>query len=187
VFISGSSRESGELAARKRVGLGLAFTTRPLAAEAAAYFRRCAADEGWQPAPDQVVYQVPVYVAESDQQAYDEARPCVEGTGRGAGAVEANRLVAQAGFFGQKSEHLTRRFQNIGAEFARSLEEQIELGQIVCGGPETVVAQVRRLGDEIGAGVINCIFHIPGLPRPNKLHSMQLFAHEVMPQARAPG
>src|SRR5919197_1390192 len=41
IFISGSSRESGELAARKRVGLGLAFTTRPLAAEAAAYFREC--------------------------------------------------------------------------------------------------------------------------------------------------
>src|ERR671926_1982856 len=84
VFISGSSRESGELAARKRVGLGLAFTTRPLAAEAAAYFRECAAAEGWQPRPDQVVYQVPVYVSESDEQAYDEVRPCLEGTGRGA-------------------------------------------------------------------------------------------------------
>jgi alkanesulfonate monooxygenase SsuD/methylene tetrahydromethanopterin reductase-like flavin-dependent oxidoreductase (luciferase family) len=130
------------------------------------------------------VYQVPVYVADSDQRAYDHTRACVEGTGRGAFAVDANRLVAQSGFFGDKSEHLTRRFQNIGAEFARSLEEQIELGQIVCGGPDAVVTQLRRLGDEIGAGVINCIFHIPGLPRPNKLRSMQLFAHEVMPQAR---
>jgi alkanesulfonate monooxygenase SsuD/methylene tetrahydromethanopterin reductase-like flavin-dependent oxidoreductase (luciferase family) len=184
VFISGSSRESGELAARKRVGLGLAFTTRPLAAEAAAYFRECASAEGWQPAPEQVVYQVPVYVSESDQQAYDEARPCIEGPGRGAFAVGANRLVAQAGFFGHKSEHLTRRFQNMGAEFSRGLEEQVELGQVVCGGPETVVAQLRRLGEEIGAGVINCIFHIPGLPRPNKLRSMQLFAHEVIPAAR---
>jgi alkanesulfonate monooxygenase SsuD/methylene tetrahydromethanopterin reductase-like flavin-dependent oxidoreductase (luciferase family) len=92
--------------------------------------------------------------------------------------------VAQAGFFGQKSEHLTRRFQNIGAEFARGLEEQIELGQVVCGGPDTVLAQLRRLGEGIGAGVINCIFHLPGLPRPNKLRAMQLFAREVLPRAR---
>jgi alkanesulfonate monooxygenase SsuD/methylene tetrahydromethanopterin reductase-like flavin-dependent oxidoreductase (luciferase family) len=184
VFISGSSRESGELAARKRVGLGLAFTTRPLAADAAAHYRTCAAELGWEPAPDQVVYQVPVYVGQADQQAFDEARPCVEGSGRGAFAAGANRLVTQAGFFGKQSEHLTRRFQNIGSEFARGLEEQIELGQIVCGGPDTVVKQLERLGNEIGAGVINCIFQVPGLPRPLKLRSMQLFADEVMPRAR---
>jgi alkanesulfonate monooxygenase SsuD/methylene tetrahydromethanopterin reductase-like flavin-dependent oxidoreductase (luciferase family) len=185
VFISGSSRESGELAAQKRVGLGLAFTTRPLAADAAAVYRQAAAANGWQPSPDQVVYQLPVYVSETDQQAYDEARPCIEGPGRGAFASDANRLVVQAGFFGQRSEHLTRRFQNIGAEFARGLEDQIELGQLVCGGPQTVLAQIRRLREEIGAGVINCIFHIPGLARPFKLRSMRLFASEVMPQARA--
>src|SRR6185437_3414165 len=33
IYVSGSSKESGEFAARKKVGLGLAFTNRPLAAE----------------------------------------------------------------------------------------------------------------------------------------------------------
>ena len=39
IFMSGSSPESGELAARHRLHLGLAFTTVPLAREAARYYR----------------------------------------------------------------------------------------------------------------------------------------------------
>ena len=185
VFISGSSRESGELAAQKRVGLGLAFTTRPLAADAARVYREAAAAEGWQPVPEQVIYQVPVYVGDTDEQAFEDVRRCIEGpAARGVAAADANRLVVQAGFFGHRSQHLTERFKNMHQEFSRGVEEQIEYGQLVCGGPDGVVAQIRRLRQEIGCGVLNAIFQLPGLPRPNKLRAMQLFAREVMPQLR---
>src|SRR5919199_1887873 len=47
LFMSGSSPESGEFAARNRLGLGLAFTTVPLASQAAAYYREQAARADW--------------------------------------------------------------------------------------------------------------------------------------------
>src|SRR6185436_18472597 len=43
IFVSGSSKDSGDFAARKGVGLGLAFTNLPLAAEAAQFYRERAA------------------------------------------------------------------------------------------------------------------------------------------------
>src|ERR671922_1814714 len=43
IYMSGSSPESGELAARHRLSLGFAFTTVPLAAKAARYYREQAA------------------------------------------------------------------------------------------------------------------------------------------------
>jgi len=49
LFVSGSSKDSGEFAARRKVGLGLAFTTRPLAAEATRFYRERAREYGWEP------------------------------------------------------------------------------------------------------------------------------------------
>src|ERR1700733_5077383 len=71
IYVSGSSRESGSFAAKKRVGLGLAFTNLPLAAEAARHYRAEAEREGWTPTPEQIIYQLPVAVADTDERAFD--------------------------------------------------------------------------------------------------------------------
>src|SRR5205814_8249022 len=44
IFISGSSKESAEFAAKKRIGLGLAFTTIPFAAPSARLYQEKAAE-----------------------------------------------------------------------------------------------------------------------------------------------
>ena len=75
IYVSGSSKESGEFAARKKVGLGLAFTNRPLAAEAAQHYRARCADHGWEPSAEQIVYQLPIYVGETDEAAFETVRP----------------------------------------------------------------------------------------------------------------
>src|SRR5205814_1906814 len=56
VFISGSSRESAEFAATHHIGLGLAFTNVPQAAPSVRLYRDKAAECGWEPTPDQIVY-----------------------------------------------------------------------------------------------------------------------------------
>jgi alkanesulfonate monooxygenase SsuD/methylene tetrahydromethanopterin reductase-like flavin-dependent oxidoreductase (luciferase family) len=181
IFVSGTSRDSGEFAARKKVGLGLAFTNRPLAAEAARFYRDTCAEHGWQPAADQVIYQAPIYVADTDEKAFADFRPVAEG-GYG-GMAAANRLVANAGFYGERDAATRERYQDISQEFRRTLEDQVELGQVFCGGPESVVCQLRRLRDEVGCGVVNLIFQ-RGVPRPMMLASIELFAREVLPQVR---
>ena len=183
IFVSGSSRESGEFAARNRVGLGLAFTNLPLAAEAARFYRERCAAHGWEPTPEQIIFQLPVHVAETDEAAFQNVRPGIESGLYGGGLANANRLVASAGFFGQRDAKLTERFKNIATDAPRTLESAIELGTIVCGGPATVIRQIKRLHEEIGCGVLNLIFERHS-PLSAKRRSIELFATEVMPEAR---
>ena len=44
----------------------------------------------------------------------------------------------------------------------RSLEQQLELGTLLCGSPDTVVQQLRHIQSELGAGVISLNFETGG-------------------------
>lgn len=183
IYVSGSSKESGEFAARKKVGLGLAFTNRPLAAEAAQHYRARCADHGWEPSAEQIVYQLPIYVGETDEAAFETVRPMFAHSALTGGLVDANRLVATSGFFGRGDTKLVERFRNLEADEPRSVEEAIERGTIICGGPKSALKQIKRLHDEIGCGVLNLIFDRAG-SLDKKLRSIELFAKEVMPEGK---
>ena len=137
VFISGSSRESAEFAAHKHIGLGLAFTNIPQARPSVDLYKHVAAECGWQPDPEQIVYgHMPVYLADRDEEAFDLARPHVERAHLNPGMMRANRLVAEAGFFGTQNPERLKFFQNMGKLPPLSLEQQIDMGLLVCGaGP----------------------------------------------------
>jgi alkanesulfonate monooxygenase SsuD/methylene tetrahydromethanopterin reductase-like flavin-dependent oxidoreductase (luciferase family) len=184
IYVSGSSRESGAFAAKRRVGLGLAFTNLPLAAEAARFYRKTATTEGWTPTQEQIIYQVPVHVGETDAEAFEDMRPSIEHSRLSGGLVEANRLVSSAGFFGAGDERLVKRFQNLAADEPQTVDQAIAMGTILCGGPDTVAHQVKRLHSEIGCGVLNLIFE-RGTPPAKKRRAIELFAMEVMPQVQA--
>jgi alkanesulfonate monooxygenase SsuD/methylene tetrahydromethanopterin reductase-like flavin-dependent oxidoreductase (luciferase family) len=65
-----------------------------------------------------------------------------------------------------------------------TLQQQIDSGSIVCGSPDSVARQLKRLYDSIGCGVVELSFAAPGGSRDAKLHSMELFATKVLPQVR---
>jgi alkanesulfonate monooxygenase SsuD/methylene tetrahydromethanopterin reductase-like flavin-dependent oxidoreductase (luciferase family) len=181
IFISGSSRESAEFAARRRIGLGLAFTNLASAKPAAQYYFQQAAEHGWQPEPDQVIYgHLPVYLADTDEQAFAVARPRVEVQHLAAGMLHANRLVAEAGFFGPRNPELLKRFQTMGTHAPLSLEQQLELGMLLCGSPETVIGQLRRIRQELGAGVVSLNFET-GASAEETEATMRRFAQDVLP------
>src|SRR4030088_418549 len=69
IFMSGSTPESCEFAARLHLGLGLAFTTVALAKESARYYREQAAACGWHPESGDVLYRAQVCVADTDDLA----------------------------------------------------------------------------------------------------------------------
>jgi alkanesulfonate monooxygenase SsuD/methylene tetrahydromethanopterin reductase-like flavin-dependent oxidoreductase (luciferase family) len=180
VFISGSSRESAEFAARHRIGLGLAFTNIPQAAPSVELYRQTARVCGWEPHPDQIIYgHMPVYLAETDQEAFDLARPRVEHAHLNPGMLKANRLVVEAGFFGSRNPERLKFFQEMGSRPPLSLEQQIDLGLLLCGGPQTVLAQLARVRDRLGAGVVSLDFNRGDPPATRR--TIEHFGREVLP------
>lgn len=189
VYMSASSPESGEYAARNRIGAGFAVTTLPLAREASKRYREIANECGWDPAPDDIIYRVGIQVAETDEEAMEpppgprvETR-AAQTAGAASPAVRAgfatanasiDDAVAQAGYYGRDIENQRARVRRSG-----SLEERIENGQIICGSPDTVLRQCQRIKEETGAGILDLIF---AGGREHTLRSIELFGDKVLPR-----
>ncbi|MGE3911221.1 MAG: LLM class flavin-dependent oxidoreductase, partial [Chloroflexota bacterium] len=179
IYMSGSSPESGEWAAKHRISIGLAVTTLPLAIKAAAHYRAQAAAAGWAPAPENVLYRLVAHVAETDEQALADlqspsAAPAVRLSGANP-ALEA--AVASAGYHGRDSETQMGRTRIMGA-----LQERIELGQLLAGSPETVLKQIRRIHAELGPGILDISMHPVG--REKSLHAIELLGTQILPRLR---
>lgn len=179
IYMSGSSPEAGEFAAKNKVGLGFAVTTVPLAAKAAAHYRTQATRFGWEPEPEDVIYRVAVHVGENDDQALEDF---VEATKTGArvGLTMANRglesAIAETGYYGRDADMQRQRLM------PRSLQERIDQGQILLGGPDTVLKQIECIKRELGAGVLDLtVAHQMGA---KTLRSIELLGEKVLPRIR---
>jgi alkanesulfonate monooxygenase SsuD/methylene tetrahydromethanopterin reductase-like flavin-dependent oxidoreductase (luciferase family) len=177
IYISGSSPESGELAARQHLRLGFAFTTVPLAREAACYFRDQAHAAGWDPTPEDILYRLTIHVADTDEQAMDDLAASGASAPRASYATSNRALdeaAASAGYYGRDAETQRARLQ------AHDLKERIELGQMLVGGPDRVLSQIQWIQDELGAGILDLIFAPVG--RDKTLHAIELFGTKVLPR-----
>jgi alkanesulfonate monooxygenase SsuD/methylene tetrahydromethanopterin reductase-like flavin-dependent oxidoreductase (luciferase family) len=179
IYMSGSSPESGEFAARNRIGLGFAFTNVPQAKQAAAHYRDYAERAGWTPTGDDVIYRVLAHVADTDEQALEDMTTAMR-AGPRTGLTMANRTlegaVADAGYYGRDREAQRQRLM------PRGLQESIDVGQVVLGSPDTVVRQVEAIWRELGAGIIDfTIAHDMG---DKTLHAIELLGTKVLPRMR---
>ena len=177
IYMSGSSPESGEFAARHRLSLGFAFTTVPLASKAVRYYREQARGCGWEPTPDDVLYRLAVHVADSDAAAHDDLIAAGLTQHRG-GLSTANpaldNAAARAGYYGRDQDNQRGRLQ------VHDFAERIQLGQLLVGSPSTVLDQIRTIQEELGAGILDLIFQPVG--RDKTLKSIELFGTQVLPR-----
>jgi alkanesulfonate monooxygenase SsuD/methylene tetrahydromethanopterin reductase-like flavin-dependent oxidoreductase (luciferase family) len=178
IYMSASSPEAGEWAARNRISVGFAVTTVPLASKAARYYREQAHQAGWEPTPDDVLYRVAAHVAPTDEEALEDvsapgvsSMPRLSNTNRALAAA-----VAGSGYHGRDAETQQSRLGSY------SLKERIELGQILVGSPETVLGQIRGVRDELGAGILEV--HFQHLGREKTLRTIELFGTKVLPKMR---
>jgi len=181
IYMSGSSPESGEFAARNRVGIGFAFTNLQNAKTAADFYRQKASEYGWTPEPDDVIYRIVVHVAETDEEALADLKQAMPGGRRPGGISMANRAVEgavhDAGYYGKDVETQRGRLIVTGA-----LQERIDTGQILIGSPETVVQQIRNLHEELGAGVLDLTLAVQ--LGDKTLKCIELLGERVLPAIR---
>jgi alkanesulfonate monooxygenase SsuD/methylene tetrahydromethanopterin reductase-like flavin-dependent oxidoreductase (luciferase family) len=181
IFMSASSPEAAEFAAKNRIGAGYAVTTVPLAKEAVQLYRAAAAEEGWEPGPDDILYRPFIYVAETDEQAYQDLEN-VPALQRPLGAFSAANLAvddaaAQSGYYGRDTEHQRARvLMSVG------VRERIETGTLLAGSPETVLKQVQWVHEELGTGILDLVFVAPDHDAARR--SIELFGTQVLPRMR---
>ena len=65
-----------------------------------------------------------------------------------------------------------------------TLQEAIDRGTIVCGSPETVVKQIKRIHAELGHGIFNFTVKVGDLPDEVVRKGMHLFRDRVLPHVR---
>ena len=86
--------------------------------------------------------------------------------------------VASAGYYGRDTAGQRGRIE---AQH-RPMAERVENGQLLAGSPDTVLAQARRIRDEVGAGILEVAF--TPLGRERTLRAIELFGTAVLPRLR---
>jgi alkanesulfonate monooxygenase SsuD/methylene tetrahydromethanopterin reductase-like flavin-dependent oxidoreductase (luciferase family) len=175
IYMSGSSPEAGDFAAKNRIGLGFAFTTVPQAKKAAEYFRAQAQGYGWDPAPSDLIYRVGFHVADSDEEAFADMSATPARVSQSAANAAINAALAETTYYGRDEAQRSRTA-------TRTLQERIDLGQLLVGGPGTVVKQIARIREELGAGILDCT--LAAQLGAKTLRSIELFGTKVLPRIR---
>jgi alkanesulfonate monooxygenase SsuD/methylene tetrahydromethanopterin reductase-like flavin-dependent oxidoreductase (luciferase family) len=170
-YALGTSRESCEFAARHRLGCGVSYGPFEVMARATRYYREQCARHGWEPTPEQIVYRANMVVADTDEDA--RAR-------LGAQPTEAPFSMRA----GVRDAISTLDARNIAGE-ARAAVVTGALPTTFVGSPDTVVEQVRRCREVVGAGVLDLSLHPPGSPDLDALmRALELFGTKVLPRIR---
>jgi len=64
------------------------------------------------------------------------------------------------------------------------MEHSIAEGSFICGSPETVVGQIKKIASEAGADTFLGEFTFGELTQKQALNSLKLFTEQVMPELR---
>jgi alkanesulfonate monooxygenase SsuD/methylene tetrahydromethanopterin reductase-like flavin-dependent oxidoreductase (luciferase family) len=170
-YALGTSQESCEFAARLRLGCGVSYGSFDVMGRVTRYYREQCARHGWEPTPEHIVYRANMVLAPTDDEAHAALR-----------AQPAQMPFVLRTAVSDAATALERR--NIAGE-PRTMHARAALPTTFIGSPDTVVEQIRRCRDEVGAGVLDLSFHPPGSRDVEPLmRGLELFGAKVLPRIR---
>jgi len=145
-------------------------------------FRAACEKNGYQAHPEQMGWLLPIYVAESDEQAWQEYEQHLW--------YFAHKLLKGLLIFppGYTSSRSMARIAGALKKFMSSLEtrQQIEEGlYALVGSPATVRDRLIEAIKHLGVGNLLGLFQLGTLPAHLTRKNMTLFAEQVMPAVRA--
>ena len=170
-YALGTSAESCDFAARHRLGLGVSYGPNEVMAKSTGRYRQKCAEYGWEPTPEHIVYRANMLLAETDEKA--EA------------LMQEQRGIAPFPVRDTLRDALIEADQRNIAGERRTASVGNVLPTTFIGGPDTVVEQIRRCRDVMGAGVLDLSLHPPGSGDIDALISaLDLFGRTVLPRIR---
>jgi alkanesulfonate monooxygenase SsuD/methylene tetrahydromethanopterin reductase-like flavin-dependent oxidoreductase (luciferase family) len=187
VYIPGAgSTETMKFCAERRYTYMSVYAPAPVVRRWFDGYRQAAADLGYVQDPEKIAFSVPVYVADTDEQAHREARPAMEWLFH-KGLKQSAQMVAPPGYMSPSS---LRGVLMAGMKpFTElSYEDLLAGGQAVVGSPATVAARLGELYTELGGfGQLIGLFAIGPSTHEQVMRSAELFASQVMPALRPLG
>jgi alkanesulfonate monooxygenase SsuD/methylene tetrahydromethanopterin reductase-like flavin-dependent oxidoreductase (luciferase family) len=183
---STGSVETIEWSVQRRWPFVRTYDTLDAIAEIFDRLRARAREVGYEPPPEQLGWMVPIYVAETDARARDEAAAHVQ--------YLFGWLSKRPFEFTLPPGYVSAQSMVRGLEVARSktgtsrpYEELLDLGIIVFGSPETVRQRLAEAYKRLGFGRLVGLLHFGSLPHELTVKNMHLFAEEVLPFVRTLG
>ena len=148
-------------------------------------YRQAADELGYVPDPEKIAFSVPIYLAETDEQAHREARQHLLWLFH-KGLKQSPELVFPPGYMTPSSfRGLLMAGMKPYPEL--SYEELLNGGYAVVGSPDTVKARLRELQEELGFGQLIGLFGLGDITPERSRRSTELFTSEVMPALRPLG
>ncbi|MDQ5849223.1 MAG: LLM class flavin-dependent oxidoreductase [Pseudomonadota bacterium] len=146
-------------------------------------YRDTCAGYGYQATDSQLGWAVPVYVAETDQKAREEAKAHFEAF-RNIFLRMPLEMLLPPGYTSRESlkNVMKAKAQMFGDV---SIEQALELGLFVCGSPKSVRSAFEAYWKEMRFGNLLVMCQFATLPADLTRKNMELFAHEVMPALRS--
>jgi alkanesulfonate monooxygenase SsuD/methylene tetrahydromethanopterin reductase-like flavin-dependent oxidoreductase (luciferase family) len=128
-------------------------------------------------APPQVALMREIYVAETDKQAYEEAKD--------HWIYFWHRVGGGRAYGGYGNENLANITREDRKKELLDVDHAISDNSFICGSPEKVAAQIKQIAQQAGANCFLGEFTFGALEQSKVMKSLRLFADRVMPELRA--
>jgi alkanesulfonate monooxygenase SsuD/methylene tetrahydromethanopterin reductase-like flavin-dependent oxidoreductase (luciferase family) len=149
------------------------------------YVPRCGASARLYGVSGQLGWAAPIYVAESDEQARDEAKAGIETLFNNFLSMPWEMLLPP-GYTSNTSLKATLKLRPAlgGRPRQQTIDELIASGTIVVGSPATVRERIERVREQTGFEILITLLQFGVLPDHLARRNMEMFAAEVMPKLR---
>jgi len=146
-------------------------------------YREAAQAHGYTASGGQLGWATPIYVAESDEQARDEAKAGIESLFNNFLSMPWEMLLPP-GYTSNASMKATMKLRPALGAWPRrqTIDELIASGTIVVGNPATVREKIARVREQTGFDILIALLQFGVLPDDLARRNMEMFAGEVMPK-----
>ena len=185
IMMSCSNEASARVAAQKRAMFGLAnLQTFDNARMLMKVYRDEAKACGWEPTPDDFVIALTASVDEDADLAKDRLTEGRRYFAKvlGGGLRTAQQIVLQKTRY--MDDDTRSKFQGANKQAAVSVDDLIDAGIVICGTPETAVAQIKRAHAELGMGTVNINMKVGNIPDTAIVNQIKIFGEQILPQVK---
>jgi alkanesulfonate monooxygenase SsuD/methylene tetrahydromethanopterin reductase-like flavin-dependent oxidoreductase (luciferase family) len=187
LLMSASNEETAAFAARHKAIMGMTLIADlDIARRNIGIYKDAARAQGFEPTRDHILTGHQTVIAETDEEAREIMRNGLDYFHRvlmRPQRAAQSDVLANTGYYGKADTgaYFEKRLQTLRE---RTLEEQIEAGTVLCGSPESIVKQMKKIHGALGHGVFNMTMKIGNMPDATVRRGMELFRDRVLPHVR---